>query len=91
MTDDVLARDYFANDLDLMRDPYPWLEAARAHGPIWQEPNQGVFIVTGHEEYIQIADDTGSFSSLVASLGPFTGELGIDTIPLPDSAGRRPR
>jgi cytochrome P450 len=71
--DDVLAHDYFGNDPVLMRDPYPWFEAARAHGPIWQEPNQGVFIVTGHEEYIQIADDTESFSSIVASLGPFTG------------------
>jgi cytochrome P450 len=69
----ILDHDYFGNDPDLIRDPAPWFEAARAHGPVWQEPKQGVFIVTGHEEYIQVASDTDNFSNLVVSFGPFTG------------------
>jgi len=69
----ILDHDYFGNDPDLIRDPAPWFEAARAHGPVWQEPFQGVFIVTGHEEYIQVASDTDNFSNLVVSFGPFTG------------------
>jgi cytochrome P450 family 150 subfamily A5 len=72
-SDDILDHDYFGNDPDLIRDPAPWFEAAREHGPVWQEPNQGVFIVTGHEEYIQVATDTDNFSNLVVSFGPFTG------------------
>jgi cytochrome P450 len=69
----ILDHDYFGNDPDLIRDPAPWFEAAREHGPVWQEPFQGVFIVTGHEEYIQVASDTDNFSNLVVSFGPFTG------------------
>lgn len=70
---EILDHDYFGNDPDLIRDPAPWFEAARAHGPVWQEPHKGVFIVTGHEEYIQVATDTDNFSNLVVSFGPFTG------------------
>ena len=71
--DDVLSHDYFGNDPELGRDPYPWFEAAREHGPVWQEPHHGVFIVTGHDEYVQVAGDTDNFSNIVVSLGPFTG------------------
>jgi len=73
VNESILDHDYFGNDPDLIRDPTPWFEAAREHGPVWQEPHKGVFIVTGHEEYIQVATDTDNFSNLVVSFGPFTG------------------
>ena len=46
---DLAARDYFTDD-SLLADPFPYYEAVRANGPVWQEPNHGAFLVTGYDE-----------------------------------------
>ena len=42
--DDVLSHDYFGNDPELVRDPYPWFEAAREsrRGERWGHRRQQV-------------------------------------------------
>jgi cytochrome P450 len=56
---------------DLYQDPYPYYEWLRSHGPVWQEPRRGVFMVTGYEECISIYNDTENFSNCNAVSGPF--------------------
>jgi cytochrome P450 family 150 subfamily A5 len=57
----------------LYQDPYPYYEYLREHGPVWREPHQGVFMVTGYEEAMAVYRDTATFSSCNTVSGPFPG------------------
>src|SRR5699024_4004222 len=46
--------DYFT-DPRIIEDPFPYYEAVRANGPVWQEPHHGAFVVTGYEEISEVA------------------------------------
>jgi cytochrome P450 len=61
-------RDYFT-DYEIAKNPYPFFEAARAHGPVWQPPGRDYFIVTGFEEYLQIANNNQDFSAIIGLAG----------------------
>ena len=39
--------------------------------PVWQEPNYGVYMVTGYEEALSVYNDAAHFSSCNAVSGPF--------------------
>jgi len=65
----VLERDFFT-DRELLQDPTPYYAALRQHGPIWREPHQGVFILSGIEEILELYADQESFSAIVGGLGP---------------------
>ena len=56
---------------NLYQDPYPYYEFLRSHGPVWQEPRRGVFVVTGHDEALQVYHDTETFSNANVVTGPF--------------------
>ncbi len=68
--------DWFTEP-SLVGDPEPFYEAVRQQGPIWREPNQGTFLVTGYDETAAIYRDLETFSSCNAFAGPFP--------PLPDA------
>ncbi|MDG2004506.1 MAG: cytochrome P450 [Novosphingobium sp.] len=61
-------RDYFT-DPDIARDPYPFFEAVRAHGPVWQPENRDYLIVTGFDETIEILNNHHDFSAIVGLAG----------------------
>jgi cytochrome P450 len=69
-TTELPTLDWFT-DQSLIEDPFPFYEAVRARGPIWQEPTRGTFLVTGYEETAEIYRDPDSFSSCNAFAGPF--------------------
>jgi cytochrome P450 family 150 subfamily A5 len=57
----------------LYQDPYPYYEYLREHGPVWREPHQGVFMVTGYDEATAVYRDSARFSSCNTVSGPFPG------------------
>jgi cytochrome P450 len=59
------------SDPSLVPDPFPYYEACRAQGPIFREPNHGVFVVTGYAEICAVYRDADAFSSCNSSSGPF--------------------
>jgi cytochrome P450 family 150 subfamily A5 len=56
----------------LYQNPYPYYEWLREHGPVWQEPHRGVYMITGYEEAIAVYNDHATFSSCATVAGPFT-------------------
>ncbi len=60
----------FFTDPSLIADPYPYYEEVRAHGPVWQEPVHGAFVVTGYDEISAVYRDPEMFSSLNTFSGP---------------------
>jgi cytochrome P450 len=67
---DVATSNFF-RDRSVQDDPYPYFDALRALGPVWQEPHYGVFMVTGHDEALAVYNDAARFSSCNAVSGPF--------------------
>src|SRR6476646_10276154 len=71
----------FFRDREIQDDPYPYFDWVRAQNPVWQEPNHGVYIVTGHAEAKDIYRDpatfpvhdepSGTYSSCNSVSGPF--------------------
>ncbi len=61
----------FFRDRGVQDDPYPYFDAVRERGPIWQEPHFGVYLVTGHDEALAVYNDAARFSSCNAVSGPF--------------------
>ena len=61
----------FFKDPQVQADPYPYFDALRDRGPVWQEPKYGVFMVTGHEEATSVYNDSAHFSSCNVVSGPF--------------------
>ena len=73
MTDVVidLGAVNFFRDRAVQDDPYAFYDALRERSPVWQEPNYGVYMVTGYEEALAIYNDAVHFSSCNAVSGPF--------------------
>ena len=67
---DLLNANFF-RDRAVQDDPYPYFDALRAAAPVWQEPNYGVFMVTGHDEALAVYNDFKQFSSCNVVSGPF--------------------
>jgi cytochrome P450 len=65
----VLERDFFT-DPELLQDPTPYYTALREQGPVWREPRQGVVILSGIEEILEVYADHEHFSAVASSLGP---------------------
>ncbi|HEX3706412.1 MAG TPA: cytochrome P450 [Mycobacteriales bacterium] len=71
----------FFKDAEIQADPYPYFDWVREQNPVWQEPNYGAFMVTGHAEAKEIYRDpatfpeheaaSGTYSSCNAVSGPF--------------------
>lgn len=63
-------RDFF-RDPEVVVDPRSYYEMASVAGPVWREPYEGVFVVTGLDEAVEIYRDVERFSSCNAFGGPF--------------------
>lgn len=61
----------FFRDRSVQDEPYGYFDAVRAASPVWQEPHHGVFLVTGHDEALEVYNDSKSFSSCNVVIGPF--------------------
>lgn len=73
---DLANRDYFT-DYEILKDPYRFFEAVRAHGPVWQPPGRDYLIVTGFDEVIEVMRNSADFSAIIGLQGaalplPFT-------------------
>jgi cytochrome P450 len=71
----------FFTDRAVQDDPYPYFDWVRAQGPVWREPNYGLFMITGHAEAMAVYSDpatfpdddlpSGTYSSCNVVSGPF--------------------
>jgi cytochrome P450 len=57
-------------DGSLIEDPFPYYEAVRAQGPIYREPNHGMFVFSGYDEILAVYRDVETFSSCNVYSGP---------------------
>jgi cytochrome P450 len=69
---DLAAHDFFRSDR-FVADPYPYFDYLRAQGPVTREPHQGIYMVTGYNEALEIYNDPERFSSCMSTTGPFAG------------------
>ena len=71
----------FFTDESIQHDPYPYFDWVRGQGRVWEEPNYGVFMITGYQEAMSVYGDpatspangqeTGPCASCNAVSGPF--------------------
>ena len=66
------AHDFFRSD-HFVTDPYPYFDYLRAQSPVMREPHQGIVMVTGYNEAIEVYNDPVRFSSCMSTTGPFAG------------------
>ena len=69
---DFEAYDIFRSDR-FVNDPYSYFDYLREQSPVLREPHQGIFMVTGYDEAIEIYNDPGRFSSCMSTTGPMMG------------------
>lgn len=65
---DLENRDYFT-DFGIAKDPYPFFEAVRAHGPVWQPEGRDYLIVTGFDETVEVLNNHRDFSAIIGLAG----------------------
>ncbi len=66
--EDLAQRDYFS-DFEIAKDPYPFFEAVRAHGPVWQPEGKDYLIVSGFDETIEVLNNHHDFSAIIGLAG----------------------
>ena len=64
--------DYFRSH-QFVNDPYPYFDWLRAQSPVVREPHQGIYMVTGYDEALEIYNDPDRFSSCMSTTGPMAG------------------
>ncbi len=69
---DFGAHDYFRSDF-FVNDPYAYFDYLRDQAPVVREPHQGIYMVTGYDEALEIYNDPDRFSSCMSTTGPFAG------------------
>ena len=66
------AHDFFRSD-KFVKDPYSYFDYLREQSPVLREPHQGIVMVTGYDEALEIYNDPDRFSSCMSTTGPFAG------------------
>jgi cytochrome P450 len=61
-------RDYFT-DHEILKEPYDFFEAVRAHGPVYRPAGKDYLIVTGFEEAVEVLNNHRDFSASIALAG----------------------
>ena len=64
----LVERDYFT-DYEILKEPYAFFDALRAHGPIYQPPGKDYFVVTGFDEALEVLRNHDTFSAVIALQG----------------------
>jgi cytochrome P450 len=71
-THDFDAHDFFRSDR-FVNDPYSYFDYLREQSPVLREPHQGIFMVTGYDEALEVYNAPDRFSSCMSTSGPFAG------------------
>lgn len=71
-TSEFEAHDFFRSDR-FIDDPYGYFDYLRDQSPVVREPHQGIFMVTGYAEALEVYNDPARFSSCMSTTGPFAG------------------
>jgi cytochrome P450 len=66
------AHDFFRSDR-FVNDPYLYFDYLREQSPVVREPHQGIVMVTGYNEALEVYNDPARFSSCMSTTGPFAG------------------
>lgn len=66
---ELAARDY-TEDLEILRDPYPFFEAIRQPGGVFHDATRDIYYITGFDEVLGVLLDSETFSSNIAVHGP---------------------
>ena len=66
------AHDFFRSDR-FITDPYGYFDYLREQSPVLREPHQGIVMVTGYDEALEVYNDPARFSSCMSTTGPFAG------------------
>src|SRR4029079_10345082 len=69
---DLASVDYFF-DPEILQDPYPYYDHARAQGPVAPGMPYDAIAITGYEEAVAVFNDPASFSNCNSMSGPFSG------------------
>ncbi len=72
MPSEFEAHDFFRSDR-FVHDPYAYFDYLREQSPVRREPHQGVVMVTGYAEALEVYNDPERFSSCMSTTGPFAG------------------
>ena len=71
-SDEFEAYDFFRSDR-FVNDPYSYFDYLREQSPVLREPHQGIVMVTGYDEAIEVYNDPDRFSSCMSTTGPIAG------------------
>jgi cytochrome P450 len=71
-TSEFEAHDFFRSDR-FIDDPYGYFDYLRDQSPVMREAHQGIFMVTGYAEALEVYNDPARFSSCMSTTGPFAG------------------
>jgi cytochrome P450 len=63
--------NYFMADQAFYNSPFSYLDEVRRRGRVYQEPHQGVYMVTGLEDCLKVWRDEDDYSSVNTVTGPF--------------------
>jgi len=66
------AHDFFRSDR-FVNDPYPYFDYLRERSPVVREPHQGIVMITGYNEALEVYNDPVRFSSCMSTTGPLAG------------------
>ena len=66
------AHDFFRSDR-FIENPYGYFDYLRDQAPVVREPHQGIIMVTGYNEALEVYNDPTRFSSCMSTTGPFAG------------------
>ena len=69
-THDFAAHDFFRSDR-FVTDPYSYFDYLRGQCPVMREPHQGIVMVTGYNEALEVYNDPARFSNVMSTSGPF--------------------
>lgn len=64
--------DFFRSDR-FVHDPYPYFDYMRSLSPVRREQHNGIYMVTGYDEAMEVYNDPNRFSSCMSTTGPFAG------------------
>ena len=64
--------DFFRSDR-FVNDPYSYFDYLRKQCPVLREPHQGIFMVTGYDEALEVYNSPDRFSSCMSTTGPLAG------------------
>lgn len=64
--------DFFRSNR-FVTDPYAYFNYLRERSPVMREPHQGIVMVTGYDEALEVYNDPDTYSSCMSTSGPLAG------------------